>query len=499
MIDLFQHILVGFEHVLEPLNLLLLISGIIIGLFAGATPGISGTMIVAILLPFTYSLESIPSFIVLTAVYAVAVFSGSITAILFRTPGAPEAAATTFDGYPMAQKGRPHKALGIAMFSSFLGGTLGAICLIFIAPQLASFALKFGSAEIFALVVLALTMIGSLSAKDPVKGILMGLFGLWLATIGLDPMTGIERYTFGIPILSAGLQFIPVLLGLFAVSEALRMIQESPLTIKTIEKVKTTLPTKKEFSSLIPTYIRSFPLGLLIGILPGVGATTASLVSYSQEVKFSKKPENFGTGIPQGIAAPECANNAAAMGAMVPLLSLGIPGSATTAVMLGALILHGMRPGPLLFKQFPDFAYTVMVAALIANILIIAMSPFFIRFFSNVIYRIPQGILAIVIIMFCIVGSFALRNNMVDVWIVLGFGVIGYVLEKYGYPIAPIIIGLVLGQLAEQEFRRTMIISGGNPARFFHSPISSFLLIVSIIVVIYPLIKKIVLKSTDLK
>ena len=184
------------------------------------------------------------------------------------------------------------------------------------------------------------------------------------------------------------------------------------------------------FSNLLPTYIRSFPLGLLIGILPGVGATTASLVSYSQEVKFSKKPEKFGTGIPQGIAAPECANNAAAMGAMVPLLSLGIPGSATTAVMLGALILHGMRPGPLLFKQFPDFAYTVMVAALIANILIIAVSPLFIRFFSNVIYRIPQGILAIVIIMFCVVGSFALRNNMVDVWIVLGFGVTGYILKN---------------------------------------------------------------------
>jgi putative tricarboxylic transport membrane protein len=491
-------ILMGFTSILDPLTIGLLIAGVIIGLFAGATPGISGTMIVAILLPLTFKLDSIPAFVMLTAVYAVAVFSGSITAVLFRTPGAPEAAATTFDGYTMAKKGFPHKALGYAMFSSFLGGTLGAIALLLIAPQLARFALKFGPAETFALILMALAMISSLDVKNQTKAILMGIFGLFLAMIGMDYMTGVERYTFGVPILSAGLHFIPVLLGLFAVSEALRMIQEDPEVKQKIEKIKTTLPTWEEFKRLIPTYIRAFPLGLFIGILPGVGATTASLVAYSTEVRSSKTPEKFGTGIPQGIAAPECANNAAAMGALVILLALGIPGSATTAVMLGGLILHGLRPGPLLFTLYPKFAYAIMVAALIANILIIIMSPAFIRFFSNVVFRIPRGMLGTLIILFCVVGSFAMRNNMFDVWAVLLFGLVGYVLERYGYPLAPIVIGLVLGSLAETEFRRTLITQGGFMG-FFSSPISTGLILVSIFVFVYPFIKSAIASRRGLK
>ncbi|MHA1290547.1 MAG: tripartite tricarboxylate transporter permease, partial [Candidatus Thorarchaeota archaeon] len=330
--------------------------------------------------------------------------------------------------------------------------------------------------------------ISSLDVKNQTKAILMGLFGLFLAMIGMDYMTGIERYTFGIPILSAGLHFIPVLLGLFAVSEALKMIQGDPEVRQKVEKIKTTLPTYEEFKALIPTYLRAFPVGLLIGILPGVGATTASFVGYSVEVRSSKQPEKFGTGVPQGIAAPECANNAAAMGALVTLLALGIPGSATTALMLGGLILHGLRPGPLLFTLYLKFAYTIMVAALIANVLIIVMSPAFIRFFSQVIFRIPRGMLGTLIILLCVVGSFATRNNIFDVWAVILFGLIGYVLECYGYPLAPIVIGFVLGTLAETEFRRTLITKGGFMG-LFSSPISTILIVISILIFVYPLIK----------
>ena len=482
------NILLGLTNVATPLNLIMLLGGVLIGLVVGATPGLTGVMAVAILVPLTYGIDPTMAFVLFTAVYAVSVYSGSITAVLFRTPGTSESAATVLDGYEMTKKGKPHEALGHAMFSSFLGGTIGAILLLFIAPQLARVALEFGSPEVFALILFTMVAVASIGVGNQTKGILCAIFGLFLATIGLDIITGVPRYTFGVPILYAGLQFIPVILGLFAVSEALRTIQGSVTAGRVIEKTKSTLPGIKTIKKLLPTYLQSIPIGVGIGALPGVGATTASFVSYAQAVRWSKHPERFGTGIPEGIAAPESANNAAAMTAMVPLLSLGIPGSATTAVMLGAFLMFGLRPGPLLFSQQPVFVYTIMIAAIIANLLIIAVSPLFIRGFSRIL-QVPTGVLATIILILCVVGSFAIRNNLVDVWMVFLFGFVGYALDKYKYPTAPIAIGLILGQLGEQEFRRSLVLSGGTPMIFVTNPISAVFLGLSILMLLAPVFR----------
>lgn len=478
--------ILGAGGLFTPANIGWLLAGVFIGLIAGATPGISGTMMVAIILPLTFGLGPLTALVLMTAIYATAVFSGSITAVLFRTPGAPEAAATVFDGYEMTKQGRPHEALGHAMFASFLGGTFGAIVFLLAAPQLARVALKFGSPEIFALILFTMVAVASIGGANMLKGLLCSFFGLFLATVGMDVITGTYRYTFGVPILAAGVSFIPAILGLFAVSEALRMVQGAVSETRAIQKVKTVLPRLSMMKRLLPVYLRSGPLGVFIGALPGVGATTASFVSYATAVRFSKEPEKFGTGIPEGIAAPETANNAAAMGAMVPMLSLGIPGSATTAVMLAAIILHGLRPGPFLFIREPGFVGAIMLTAIIANILIIVVSPIFIRFFTRV-FRLPMGVLGTVILMLCVVGGFAMRNNIADVWMVFLFGVVGYVLERYKFPLAPVIIGLVLGQLFEQEFRRSLILAHGNPMTFFTRPITASIIAISLLTLLVPL------------
>ena len=482
--------ILGAQELFTLVNVGWLLAGVFIGLMAGATPGISGTMMVAIILPLTFGLGPLTALVMMTAIYATAVFSGSITAVLFRTPGAPEAAATTFDGYEMTKQGKPHEALGHAMFASFLGGTFGAIVFLFAAPQLARVALEFGSPEIFALIFFTMVAVASLGGGNMLKGLLCAFFGLFLGTFGMDVITGTYRYTFGVPILAAGVHFIPAILGLFAISEALRMVQGSVTETRTVERIRTTLPRIGTIKKLLPTYLRSGPLGVLIGAMPGVGATTASFVSYATAAKVSREPERFGTGIPEGIAAPETANNAAAMGAMVPLLSLGIPGSATTAVMLAAIVLHGLRTGPFLFERYPEVVGAIMLAAIIANILIIVVSPGFIRFFARVIQTLPMGVLGTIILMLCVVGAFAIRNNMADVWMVFIFGILGYVLEKHKYPIAPIVIGLVLGQLFEQEFRRALVISHGSPMIFLTSPIATPIIAVSLLIVLIPLFRR---------
>jgi putative tricarboxylic transport membrane protein len=371
------------------------------------------------------------------------------------------------------------------MFASFLGGTIGAIAFLFAAPQLAKVALEFGSVEVFALILFTMVAVATIGGGSRLKGLLMSFFGLFLATIGMDVITGTYRYTFGVPILAAGVSFIPAILGLFAVSEALRMIQEAVAETREVKRVKTVLPSLSEIKKLLPVYLRQTPLGLLIGAMPGVGATTAAFVGYATEARISKEPEKFGTGIPEGIAAPETANNAAAMGAMVPMMSLGIPGSATTAVMLAAIILHGLRTGPFLFERYPEFVGAIMLAAIIANILILAVSPMFIRFFTQV-FRLPLGVLGTIILILCVVGGFAIRNNMADVWMVFAFGILGYVLEKHKFPLAPVVIGLVLGELFEQEFRRSLTIAHGSPMIFFTKPIATPIIIASFIILLLP-------------
>ncbi len=481
-----EGLLAGFGNIFEPMHLFILIVATLIGFLGGALPGISGTMLVIILLPISYGLDAISAFILLTTIYASSVFSGLISAVLFRTPGTPEAVATVLDGYPMAQKGKAGQALGIGIFSSVTGGTVGALFLIFLTPILASFALRFSSPEYFALAILGLTVVVSLSGGDLIKGFIGVAFGLFIATFGMDPLTGAERFTFGSSDLLSGIDLIPVLIGLFAISEILRKSKEDHTIKQKMIKVKTKIFDLEIFRKIRMTIARSSLLGVIIGILPGVGATTAAMLSYSEATRWSKKPEEFGTGVPEGIAAPESANNAAAMGAMVPLLSLGIPGSATTAVILGAFVMHGMQPGPMLMKNEPDLVYTIFVSLLMVNILILILAKPFISVFANII-KVPYYALGPAIVTFCIIGTYAVRNSIFDIWVMLIFGLIGYYLDKYKFPLAAIILGVVLGPIAEVEFRRGLQMSNGDFSIFFTRPISATLLSLAIIALIIPI------------
>lgn len=483
-----ENLLIGLFHLLEPFNILMLLAGIFIGITGGAIPGISGTMLVVILLPVAYGLEPIPAFLLLTAIYTVAVFSGSISAILFKTPGAPEAVATVLDGYEMTKKGKAGEALGVSIFSSAVGGIIGCLLLIFLTPLLASFALKFSSTEYFALVLFALVVVIVLGGGSFVKGMIGVLLGLFIATVGIDPITGAARFTFGTIYLKSGIDFVAVIIGLFALAEVFRKGQETIAQQDSLKKTVTKLPNLKLLKRLKNVIARSTLLGFFIGVLPGVGATTAAMVSYSMNISFSKNPEEYGTGKAEGVAAPEAANNAAAMGAIVPLLALGIPGSATTAILLGAFVMNGIQPGPLMLEQQPSLVYTIIVGLLLANLSILIFSKIFIKGFTYII-RAPYYIIGPLIIIFCFIGTYAIRNSIFDVVVMLIAGVVGYLFDRARFPLAPIILGLVLGNMAEVHFRRALLKSGDDFAIFFTQPISATLIILSFLCLLIPLVR----------
>ncbi|EPX82282.1 tripartite tricarboxylate transporter permease [Salipiger mucosus] len=471
----------GFGVVLQPINLLILASAVLIGFVGGALPGISGVILVVILLPVTYSMEPTGAFMLLTAIYASSVFSGLITAILYRAPGTPEAVMTALDGYPMTQKGEAGKALGVGILSSAVGGMLGTVVLIVATPLLADIALQFSSPEFFALAVLGLTVVASLGG-NLLLGLIGVCIGLVIASVGLDPLTGATRFTFGSLHLMSGINLIPVIIGLFAVSEVLKRSQEGDIHLAT-KKFTIRIFDWPIIRRIRMTVMRSSLLGTAIGILPGIGASTAAMVAYSETVRWSKDRKSFGKGAPEGVAAPEAANNAAAMGALVPLFALGIPGSGTTAIILGAFIVHGLTPGPTFMTGNSDLIYAVFVGLLIVNILILVFSRPFIAILSKLL-DVPYSVLGPVIVICCIVGTYSVQNSMMDVWLMLGFGVAGFLLEKIGFPLVSIILGVVLGPIAESELRRSLAMTRGDPSVFWTRPISAILLAIAIALVV---------------
>jgi putative tricarboxylic transport membrane protein len=356
-------------------------------------------------------------------------------------------------------------------------------------------ALSFSSPEYFALAVMGLTVVASLSGKELVKGLIGVLFGLMISVIGMDPLTGTLRYTFESPALSSGINLIPVIIGLFALSEFLKKTKDSHVIQETISNIKTKIFEKEVFQKIKGTMARSSIIGVFIGILPGVGATTASMLSYSETVRWSKdeEKETFGKGNPKGIAASETSNNAAAMGTLVPLLSLGIPGGATAAVLLGAFILHGMQPGPMLFKTEPELMYTIFAGLLLANIAMLVVSKPFIKIFQKIV-NVPYHVLGPLVVVFCVIGTYTVRNNYFDILIMVLFGILGFILEKYKFPLATIILGVVLGPLTESEFRRSIQMSNGDFSIFFTRPISLILIIISVLMLFYPMINNYIKK-----
>jgi putative tricarboxylic transport membrane protein len=485
--DLFQHLALGFGVALTPLNLLYCFVGVVVGTAIGVLPGIGPVTTVAMLVPLTFGMNPTAALIMLAGIYYGSQYGGSTTAILINTPGETSSVMTCLDGYRMARQGRAGPALGMAAIGSFVAGTASVVLLMLLARPLVHVALEFGPTEYFAIMLLALLTLGGLTGESVLKGLLMAGFGLLLGTVGGDPMTGTPRFTFGVPSLLDGLEFLPVTIGLFAVAEVLTTATRSLAHDVYAAPIRGLLPTRADWWACRWTLPRASLIGFVVGVLPGAGATLASIIAYLVEKRVSRHPERFGTGVIEGVAAPETANNAASGGALVPLLTLGVPGSGTTAVMLGALMLWGLRPGPLLFEKNPELVWGLIASMYIGNVLLLILNLPLIGLWVRLL-AVPTRVLLPLILLFCFTGTYAVSGNPFDLWIMVVFGVIGFVLQRYGYPVAPIVLGLILGPMLETHFRRALIVSRGDYAIFFHRPIAAALLTVAAIYLLAPVV-----------
>jgi putative tricarboxylic transport membrane protein len=479
----------GLSYVLSLSHFPFLLIGVAGGIVVGALPGLTGSVGIILLLPFLYYLEPATALIMLSGMFCGAIYGGSISAILISTPGTPSAAATVLDGYPLAQKGEAGKAIGVATIASTIGGIISTLCMIFISPQLAKLALKFGPEEYFALMVFGLTVIASVSGKSLVKGLISGFFGLLIASIGIDELSGFARFSFDVPNLMTGFPMLPVLIGMFAISQIFIEVGNVGKQLRRFQqKIKGVLPSWKEFKRLIPVIIPASFLGTFIGIIPGTGGAIASFMAYNETKRFSKDPDSFGKGNLAGVAAPEAANNGTTGGAMVPLLTLGIPGDVVTAVMLGALLLIGVRPGPLLFQQNRQIINALFVGFMLAQFLILGLGLASVKVFPRIL-KVPISILFPVIFALCFLGSFSLNNSIYDMLVALLFGVIGYFMRKHGFAAAPMILGVILGPLAERELGKALIMSHGDWSTLVRAPIALVFYGISILSVTYSLLR----------
>lgn len=466
----------GLKVTFTPNILFLLVLGVTGGIAIGSLPGLTATMGVAVLLPFTFGMEPTSGLVLLVGIYIGAIYGGSISAILLKTPGTPAAAATVFDGNELAKRGEAAKALSMSTIASFTGGMTSTIMLITISPLLASFALRFSAPEYFALAVFGLSIIASISGKNPIKGLMAGFFGLFIATVGMDPITSYPRFTFGKLELLNGFSVIPVLIGLFAISEALtqmEVILKEEHLIAT--KFKRSIVSLKELIKVAPTMIKSAIMGTFIGAVPGAGADIAAFTAYNEARRSSKEPEKFGTGSLEGIAAPEAANNGVTGGALVPLLTLGVPGDAVAAILLGALIIQGLQPGPLLFEKNASVVYGLFSSMLVGNIIMLTVGLLGIRIFSKIV-EIPKKIIIPIIISLSIVGSYSINNSVFDIYVAIGFGIIGYLMQKIEMHPSPIVLALILGPMAESNLRKALLMYQGEWSFLYTRPITVFFL-----------------------
>jgi putative tricarboxylic transport membrane protein len=465
-----EQIFVGFGMVADPGTIGVIFMGVIIGVLVGALPGLSSPMAIALLIPFTISMTPIAAIAMLAALYCAGTFGGSITAILINAPGAPPAAATALDGYPMAKRGEAGRALGLATISSVTGGVLSLLILLLAAPLMAKIAVTFTSAEYFALALFALSMLASISGKSSIRNLIAGFVGVFLSTIGIHLTTGVERFTFGVNELYDGIPFVPVLIGLFAIAELLKQSRVGDVVYERIRANVMKLPSREDFRRVKYTILRSSGLGTFVGILPAEGATVAAIMGYNEARRWSDRKDEFGTGVPEGIAGPEAANNAATGGAMVPTLALGIPGSVSTALILGAMVMHGLKPGPFLLENQPEFLYAIFAAMLIANLAFLGIGIVGAKLFSQ-ITMIPRTILWPSVLVFSIIGSYAAASSFFDVWVMAVSGIIGYFMLRFGFGPAPLIMGLVLGPIVEENFSKAMIVHDNSIFSMMERPL----------------------------
>jgi len=490
-----EHLLAAFANIFTPMPFLFLFAGTTIGIVVGAIPGLSGGMVIALTLPLTFFMESTNALILMVSMYVGSTSGGLISATLMRMPGTPAALMTILDGFPMARGGRPGRALGFGIFASFIGGLISWVFLATLSPPLADIAVKFGPFEIFSMTLVALMLISAVSSGSMVKGLLSGVLGIMVSMVGVDQASGAVRLNFGVPDLETGFRLLPVILGMLVMSQVISDVIdiEAP-----VEKVKATV--RSMFMSMNDlrkqsfNIIRSSLIGTWIGILPGIGGTTAAIASYTTAKNFSRNPEKYGTGHEDGIVAAETANNSAVNGALVPLITLGIPGSVIDVLLLGALIIHNLTPGPLLFRDNPDVVYGIIAAALIANFVMFAFMLVATPIISKLMY-VSRAYLVPPIIVFCVVGAFSQGNRLFDVWVMLGFGLVGFLMSVARVPTGPFIIGYILAPIAEVQLRSGLQLYDGDFWQLLARPISAAFLIIAALTLFWPALQNLKKKS----
>jgi putative tricarboxylic transport membrane protein len=487
MQDVLLHLGQGFLTVFQPINIFVLMIGLVLGLLVAVLPGLTLVMGVVLALPFTYKMGITPAVILLTAMYVTGTYGGAFTAILFRIPGEPIDVPLLWDGYEMAKKGEPAKALGWTLFAALAGGLVAAIVMVAASEPVAKIALTFSAPEYFALVFFGLASVVCLGGGSPINAFISLFIGLLIASVGVDGTYGIERFSFGIDTLRDGIEYLGVMVGAYGLGEVLSRLERgftSP-TLEKVGKIETKLPSMGEVMSVKGSFTRSSILGILIGIVPGAGATIASFLSYGVEAQYGSRRKEMGTGIAEGIVAPQSAATASVGGAMIPLLTMGIPGSGATAIILGAFMLQGVQPGPQVFVSQPELIYAIFASVFVSLIGMCLLGYFAIKALVKVL-DFPEAAVSSFVVMFCFIGALAARNNINDLWTIVAFGAVGYLFEKFRFPIAPMVLGTILGPLAENYFLTAMISAEGDWTTFFTRPVSAVLMLFSAVTLLYP-------------
>jgi len=488
-LDFFQSVLMGYQVALQPGNLFFCFIGVLIGTLVGVLPGLGPVAAISLLLPTTFHITPVSAVIMLAGIYYGAMYGGSTTSILVNIPGEASSVVTCLDGYQMARQGRAGPALGIAAFSSFIAGTLAVVGLMLVAPPLAEMALRFGPPEYFSLMIVGLTILTFLASGPMWKALLMACFGLFLGCMGMDTIMGTVRFNFGLVEMSDGFGLVPVVMGLFGISEVLLNVEQTAQRSIFETKVRNLLPTGRDWRDSIGAILRGSVIGFFLGILPGGGATISAFTAYALEKKASGHPEKFGQGVIAGVAAPEAANNAATGGAFIPLLTLGIPTTATMAILLGALVIYGTKPGPMLIQEHPGLFWGVVASMYMGNFMLLVLNLPLIGLWVKVL-KVPYPILFPLILLFCLIGAYSLNNSTAQVLFMVFFGLLGYLFKKFQYEAAPLVLAFVLGPMLEKALRRSLLHSGGDPSVFLTRPISAVLLSIAFLLLIFPLIPR---------
>jgi putative tricarboxylic transport membrane protein len=490
MLDAMHQLGLGFVQLLTVANATSLFVGLVVGMLVAVLPGLTLVMGVVLALPFTYGMHVTSSIILLTAMYLSGTYGGAFTSILFRIPGEPLDVPLLWDGYPMARQGRPAQALGWTLLAALWGGLITAVSAVMLAVPFAKFALRFDAPEYFAIVIFGLTGVVALGGASMVKALISLCIGLLLATVGVDDTYGADRFTFHVPILKDGIEYLTVMVGAYGLGEVLARMEQGFVTppMEGSGRIETHLPKWREIWALRPTIARSSLIGLICGIVPGAGATVGSFVAYGTEAQYGKRRDKLGTGIPEGIVAPQVASTATVGGHMVPLLALGIPGSGATAVILGAFLLHGVQPGPQIFQTEASMVYTIFASMFVAVIGMCLLGYFAIKPLVRVL-ALPEAITSAFVALFCFVGAYSARNSITDLWMIVIFGIVGYLFERNRFPIAPMVLGCILGPVAETAFMTSMIAYKNDWTVFFTRPISGTVMVLTILALAWPMIR----------